>query len=183
VRRDYPFGRFVIGKIQNSEESNEEVLQVGIGFGVLVGLISIGSVVIYFKSQARLTRVYDLPEKTVAISMDTESIQRGHHIFQFRGCEACHSGGGYIDVSGSDQPLDSHLSLPSHAERVPHMEGNIYLDDPAIGMVIASNLTSGRGGVGAKIGSRIGSNCYFHSCGVDSACCTAAGGPGSLHHI
>jgi mono/diheme cytochrome c family protein len=28
------------------------------------------------------------------------------------------------------------------------MEGNLYLDDPAIGKVIASNLTSGKGGVG-----------------------------------
>jgi mono/diheme cytochrome c family protein len=120
----------------------------GIVFGALVGLIVVGSAVIYFKSQARLTRVYDLPEEAVAISMDPESIERGRHIFQFRGCEACHSGGGYIDVSASDQPLGSHLSLPSHAERVPHMEGNIYLDDPAIGSVAASNLTSGKGGAG-----------------------------------
>jgi mono/diheme cytochrome c family protein len=30
------------------------------------------------------------------------------------------------------------------------MEGNIYLDDPAIGKVIASNLTSGKGGVGSQ---------------------------------
>ena len=122
----------------------------GILFGVLAGLIAIGSVTIYFKSQARLTRVYELPEETVPISMDAESIECGRHIFQFRGCEACHSGGGYIDVSASDQSLDSHLSIPSHAERVPHMEGNIYLDDPAVGHVVASNLTSGRGGVGSE---------------------------------
>ena len=30
------------------------------------------------------------------------------------------------------------------------MEGNVYLDDPAIGKVIASNLTSGKGGVGSE---------------------------------
>jgi mono/diheme cytochrome c family protein len=78
--------------------------------------------------------------------MDAESIERGRHIFQFRGCEACHSGGGYVDISDSDQPLDSHLRLPS--QDVPHMEGNIYLDDPAVGKVVASNLTSGKGGVG-----------------------------------
>jgi mono/diheme cytochrome c family protein len=119
---------------------------VGIVFGALVGLIVLGLAAIYFKSQARLTRVYDLPEESVAISMDSTSIERGRHIFQFRGCEACHSGGGYVDVSGSDQSPDSHLNLPSQA--VPHMEGNIYLDDPAIGRVVASNLTSGKGGVG-----------------------------------
>jgi mono/diheme cytochrome c family protein len=120
---------------------------VGIVFGTLVGLMLIGSIVIYFKSQARLTHIYDLPEESVAISMDPESVERGRHIFQFRGCEACHSGGGYVDVSASDQPLDSHLRLPS--QHIPHMEGNIYLDDPAIGMVVAPNLTSGKGGVGS----------------------------------
>ena len=120
---------------------------VGIVLGVLVGVIVVGSVLIYLRSQARLRRVYDLPEETVSISMDAQSIERGRHIFQFRGCEACHSEGGYIDVPASDQALDSHLSLPSR--KVPHMEGNIYLDDPAIGRVVASNLTSGRGGVGS----------------------------------
>ena len=30
------------------------------------------------------------------------------------------------------------------------MEGNIYLDDPAIGKVVASNLTEGKGGVAGK---------------------------------
>src|SRR6185295_10238294 len=129
--------------ILRSEERMKRFFKwVGIVVGVPVGLIVVGSIVIYFKSQARLTRVYDLPEERVAISMDAESIERGRHIFQFRGCEACHSGGAYVDVSDSDQPLDSHLRLPS--QDVPHMEGNIYLDDPAIGTVVASNLTSGK---------------------------------------
>lgn len=118
---------------------------VGIVLGVLVGLMFILLVVIYFKSQARLTRVYDLSEEVVSIPADPASIERGKHIFQFRGCEACHSEGGYVDVSESGQPLESHLNLPSQA--VPHLEGNIYLDDPAIGKVVASNLTSGMGGV------------------------------------
>lgn len=52
----------------------------------------------------------------------------------------------------SDQPLDEHLSLPSRD--IPHMEGNIYLDDPAVGQVVASNLTSGRGGVGGRYTDR-----------------------------
>ncbi len=118
---------------------------VGIVLGVLAGLMVISLIVIYFKSQARLTRVYDLPEEIVSIPTEAASIERGKHIFQFRGCEACHSEGGYVDVSESGQPLDSHLNLPS--QDVPHLEGNVYLDDPAIGKVVASNLTSGKGGV------------------------------------
>jgi mono/diheme cytochrome c family protein len=120
---------------------------VGLVFGVLVGLIVLGSVAIYLKSQARLTYVYDLPEETVSVSMEAKSVERGKHIFQFRGCEACHSGGGFIDLPASPPSFDSHLSLPS--QDVPHMEGNVYLDDPAIGRVVASNLTSGKGGVGS----------------------------------
>jgi mono/diheme cytochrome c family protein len=120
----------------------------GMGVGVLVGLMIIGSVAIYFKSQARLTRTYDLPEEVVSIPADAESIQHGRHIFQFRGCEACHSGRGYLDVSDAESSVDSHLSLPS--QDIPHMEGHIYLDDPAIGKVVASNLTSGEGGVGSE---------------------------------
>ena len=115
----------------------------GIVFGALAALIVVGLMVIYFKSQARLTRSYDLPAETVAIPTDAASIEQGQHIFRFRGCEACHSGGGSLDVA-----TESHLDLPS--QDLPSMEGNIYLDDPAIGKVIASNLTSGKGGVGSQ---------------------------------
>jgi mono/diheme cytochrome c family protein len=118
---------------------------VGIVFGVLAGLMFVSSAVIYFRTQARLTRVYDLPAEPIAVPMDPESIARGRHIFQFRGCEACHSDGGYINLAEEENPLGSHLNLPT--QEVPHMEGNIYLDDPAVGLVVASNLTSGKGGV------------------------------------
>jgi mono/diheme cytochrome c family protein len=121
---------------------------VGIVFCALAGLSVISLIVIYAQSQSRLTRVYDVPEETFFIPTDDVSIERGKHIFQFRGCEACHSGGGYLDLSESGQPDEAHLDLPSQG--VPRMEGNIYLDDPAIGRVVASNLTAGRGGVGSE---------------------------------
>ena len=124
---------------------------VGVTFGVLAGLLMISLVAIYFKTQARLTRVYDVPEEAITLPADTASIEYGGHIFRFRGCEACHSGGGYLDVS-SDPITESHLNLPS--QDVPHMEGNIYLDDPAIGKVVASNLTRGTGGVGGEYTDR-----------------------------
>jgi len=125
---------------------------VGIILGGLVFLVAISSVVIYSRSQARLTRVYDVSEESVAIPTDDTSIARGKHIFQFRGCEACHSAGGYLNLSESEQALDSHLNLP--VQDIPHMEGNIYLDDPAVGLVVASNLTSGKGGVGGDYADR-----------------------------
>ena len=126
---------------------------VGIFVGGLAGLIVIALVAIYSKSQARLTRVYELPEETVPVLSDPATIAQGGHIFRFRGCEACHSGGEYLDLAETHQPLDEHLSLPSQ-EDIPRMEGHIYLDDPAVGQVIASNLTSGRGGVGGEYSDR-----------------------------
>ena len=120
---------------------------VGIVFGALALLAAIASVFIYTKSQARLTRVYQVPEKAITIPADEAAVARGRHIFQFRGCEACHSAGGYLNLLESEQALDSHLNLP--VQDIPHMAGNVYLDDPALGQVVASNLTSGQGGVGS----------------------------------
>ena len=97
---------------------------VGILFGVLAGVIVIALIAVYFLSQSRLTRMYQLPEESVAIPSDAESIANGKHIFQFRGCEACHG---------------------------ENLEGKVYLDDPAVGKVISSNLTTGSGGVGGEM--------------------------------
>lgn len=121
---------------------------VGVFFGVLVGLSLVSLVVIYFKSQSRLTRVYEVPEQTVLIPADPAALEQGQHIFRFRGCEACHSEGGYVDLSDAVQTPEAHLDLPS--QDIARMEGSVYLDDPAIGKVVASNLTSGKGGIGGE---------------------------------
>ena len=103
----------------------EKVLKwVGIILGALLGVLLVGLIVIYFQSQARLTRAYEVPEESVVIPTDEESIANGKHIFQFRGCESCHG---------------------------ENLEGKVYLDDPAIGKVISSNLTTGKGGVGGAM--------------------------------
>ena len=60
-----------------------------------------------------MTRVYQLPEETVNIPSDEASIENGRHIFRFRGCEACHSSGEYLDLSRPGSPLTTHLSSPS----------------------------------------------------------------------
>ena len=52
----------------------------------LAGVIIFALVVIYFLGQSRLTRVYDIAEEAIVISMDAASIERGEHIFRFRGC-------------------------------------------------------------------------------------------------
>lgn len=140
---------------------------VGIVFGALAALIAIASVFIYSKSQARLTRVYEVPEEALVIPRDEASIARGRHIFRFRGCEACHSAGGYLNLPESEQALGAHLNLP--VQDIAHMEGNIYLDDPAIGQVVATNLTAGRGGVGSDYTDRDWVRAIRHGIGPDGS--------------
>ncbi len=93
----------------------------GIILVVLAGLIFLALAVIYIKTEARLNHVYAKPNETVSIPTNAESLAYGKRIFQFRGCEACHG---------------------------EHLEGKVYLSDPALGEVNASNLTTGLGGVG-----------------------------------
>ena len=71
--------------------------------------------------EERLMRVYKVREETITLPTDAASLVEGQRIFRFRGCEACHG---------------------------EHLEGKVYLDNPAIGQVITPNLTPGRGGIG-----------------------------------
>ena len=96
---------------------------VGILPAALVGLFIVALVVVYVKTESRLDRVVAAPPDALSIPAGEAAIARGKHIFQFRGCEACHG---------------------------EKLEGKIYLDDPAVGQVIAGNLTRGQGGFGAS---------------------------------
>ena len=96
---------------------------VGIIPAALVGLFVIALVVVYVKTESRLDRVIAAPPDALSIPAGDAAIARGRHIFQFRGCEACHG---------------------------EKLEGKIYLGDPAVGQVIAGNLTRGEGGFGAS---------------------------------
>lgn len=97
---------------------------VGILFAVLIGVLLLALTVIYLQTEDRFARVYETPKDVVAIPTDAESIELGKRIFQYRGCEGCHG---------------------------EKLEGKVYLDDPAVGKVISSNLTSGLGGVGSAL--------------------------------
>lgn len=97
---------------------------LGLIFGVFALIAAVALVVVYASSQSRLTRVYDVPDDVVNIPTDADSIELGKRIFQYRGCEGCHG---------------------------ESLEGKVYLDDPAIGQVISTNLTSGNGGVADRM--------------------------------
>lgn len=94
----------------------------GIVIAVLAGIILIALAVIYLQTEVRFTKTYAAPNDVVVIPTDAESIALGKRVFQYRGCEGCHG---------------------------ENLEGKVYLDSPAVGVVSAGNLTKGVGGVGS----------------------------------
>ena len=88
----------------------------------IFGLLALALAGIYFSTRARQTKIYNLPAESVALPTDAASLEAGRRIFGYRGCLACHG---------------------------DHLEGKVYLSNPALGEVIASNLTRGAGGIGA----------------------------------
>ncbi|MEJ2267098.1 MAG: hypothetical protein P8X95_26945, partial [Anaerolineales bacterium] len=92
----------------------------GIVLGILIGLVALLLAYVYFSTQARINKNYSIEPEAVAIRNDPEAIARGAHLAIVRGCVDCHT---------------------------PDLGGGVVLEDPAIGLVYASNLTSGQGGV------------------------------------
>lgn len=100
----------------------KEVLKwLGIILGGLVGLILLALVGVYFMSESRLNKTYDVQPERVTIPTDAAAVAEGKRLFATRGCMDCHKENG----AGGD-----------------------FIDDPLLGQINASNLTAGRGGVG-----------------------------------
>ncbi|MDO1447706.1 c-type cytochrome [Rhodocytophaga aerolata] len=89
--------------------------------GALVLLLLAAYGVIYYQSEQRLNQVYQVTPVKLAIPTDSASLALGEHILAIRGCQDCH---------GKD------------------LAGKVFIDDPGLGQVVASNLTSGKGGIG-----------------------------------
>src|SRR6185312_5290954 len=78
---------------------------------------------VYIVSEMKLNRTITVPTETVAVPTDTAAIQRGQHLAAaVATCIDCHG---------------------------PTLGGKVFVDDPALGRVVAPNLTRGRGGVGS----------------------------------
>jgi mono/diheme cytochrome c family protein len=93
--------------------------------GSLVGLIVIGVAAILIIGYLRFTKTYDIDVSGVEIPTDETSIARGEHLVQaVAHCGYCHG----TDLSG-----DYTVNKPG-----------------AEGIVVAPNLTSGEGGIGAS---------------------------------
>lgn len=96
---------------------------IGYIVGGIVGVIVVCIAVIYAISSWRMSRTYDARAESIAIPTDAASIERGHHLVLAVGkCTECHG---------------------------DNLAGKMMGDDFAFARLGASNLTAGKGGIGA----------------------------------
>ena len=95
---------------------------IGIVLGSIILLLAAFYGYIYFQTEARANKVYEVKLQKLTIPTDSASIAHGEHIATTRGCKGCHS----ENLSG----------------------GIAFADDKSpIGILYTSNLTSGKGGI------------------------------------
>ena len=87
--------------------------------GIIVILLFVVVLVVYLKGQAHISATYDVRSTITNVGSDSALIARGEHLANINGCTDCHG----VDLSGSEM-----------------------VDAPPF-RVVASNLTSGQGGV------------------------------------
>lgn len=94
--------------------------------GALVLLLALAGAALYPAGAKAFSRVYPgLPVEALRIPSGADAIARGKHISIIWGCTKCH---------GQD------------------MSGSLMANDIILGTIPASNLTSGKGGIGASFG-------------------------------
>jgi cytochrome c553 len=94
----------------------------GIVLGGLVVVLLLLGVVMYVVGGSKLGRTYEVETADLVIPTDSASLARGAHLAVTNGCNDCHT---------------------------PNFAGQVMIDAPPF-RVVASNLTSGRGGVGGR---------------------------------
>lgn len=98
---------------------------LGIGLGALLGIVVLAVVVLFIRSSAIVNKEYEAPADNITIPTDAASIERGEHLVSTAAdCRGCH---------GED------------------LGGGIVFEDPAIGRVVAPNLTTGENGFGDEL--------------------------------
>ena len=91
---------------------------LGYGLAGVVVLLGVAATAAYVGSNARLKKTYTVSPRAVAIPTDATSLARGRHLAETRGCNDCHG----KDYAGAK-----------------------VIDDGAMGLLHAPNLTRGRG--------------------------------------
>jgi mono/diheme cytochrome c family protein len=88
--------------------------------GGLIVAIALGVLSIYLVTENHRTYEYEVEVTMADVIMTPESVENGRHVATIRGCVDCH---------GSN------------------LGGDLFIEDPVVGLFVASNLTSGAGGI------------------------------------
>lgn len=95
--------------------------RTGIGVGSIVVALVLGVVAVYAASEVRFRRAHEIAVSPLRASADPAALERGRHLATaISKCVDCHNG---------------------------DLGGKVFFDAGPLGTVVASNLTSGRGGV------------------------------------
>lgn len=100
---------------------NRIVRGIGIILAVLVGLVLVGVIAIFVTSNGKLNQQYNVQPEAVAVPTSAEGVARGEYLVSIFGCHDCHG---------------------------DNLAGGPLIDDSAVAILPAPNLTSGQGGIG-----------------------------------
>lgn len=113
---------------------------IAIGIAGLALLAALALVVVYFVAEERLDRTYDIPPVTISLPTDAASLERGRRLVAAVRCTECHA---------------------------EDLGGQIIDDNPAIARFVATNLTSGEGGIGGQFSDADWERALRHGVGPD----------------
>lgn len=98
---------------------------VGIVLGALVALVVVAAIGVFIASESILNKTYAAPTPTIGVPTDAASIERGKHfVTSVSACIGCHG---------------------------DNLGGGVVIDDPALGRIVAPNLTRGKNGYGSQL--------------------------------
>ena len=92
----------------------------GIVLGGLLVLILIAGATLYTMGNSAFDTTYDVTPRLTSVTVDSASVVRGEHLAKIHVCQYCHG---------------------------DNFEGRVFVDAPPF-LVVASNLTAGKGGIG-----------------------------------
>lgn len=95
---------------------------VGLAFGIIVLLIAALYIKVYVSTENRINKLYAVTPQELNIVSDSATLAYGQRLITTKGCNDCH---------GTD------------------LGGKVFIDDDALGFVVARNLTKGKGGLPA----------------------------------
>jgi len=94
--------------------------------GIFLGVVVLGALAFYAKvyisTESRINKEYQVSVQQINLQSDSATLAYGERLITTKGCNDCH---------GKD------------------LGGNVFVDDPALGFLVARNLTKGKGGLPA----------------------------------